>query len=555
MPSHRFCDSQKANFALAALSVILGSFALFAFNNLSTPNTDELYQTLSVKHYSDSPLAMLTFWIGNIWTRIFGFSILSLRNLLSTEQLITVGIATYWLWRHTRNIRLCAAAFLLTCVLFRTSTYFLYNWDAGAYIFDTAALILILSTIANPKPYKFLLCGAALTLVAMARIPTASFIPCAFVILWLACRHKGIPSRLLLDVAGGMTLCFLFVSTVMCGSPSAYCRAFAPENIISGHSPLSDTSYLLYRLRLIVSTTPAKWFPALGCALLPIVMAKCSRSASVIIIVTWTLASLLLIFSFDYAFTLASIWLGMDAPIGIAILLAIPTAWLFIGKIWTLRYCLRLELWACALFMSCVIVGSDAFIERLNSAFMLLPALAIVWPATKGTLRKYIKLMLILSLVCFSSLFAAYSCIFSLKAHEQPVHEKHKVFRGLRLHPEFLKEFGNAEEAIKLVREQKIPYLYIGDRKIAELTYGTDKGPNFHNFHKHPFVLENWLEMKPVLIDSIDAVVYVPETPYPELPAVVADIRASGFTDSIAAGNAIVLSRPSLLQLRDKGAH
>ena len=61
--------------------------------------------------------------------------------------------------------------------------------------------------------------------------------------------------------------------------------------------------------------------------------------------------------------------------------------------------------------------------------------------------------------------------------------------------------------------------------------------------------------MKPVLIDSIDAVVYVPETPYPELPAVVADIRASGFTDSIAAGNAIVLSRPSLLQLRDKGAH
>lgn len=111
MPSHRFCNSQKANYALAALSVILGSFALFAFNNLSTPNTDELYQTLSVKHYSDSPLAMLTFWIGNIWTRIFGFSILSLRNLLSTEQLITVGIATYWLWRHTRNIRLCAAAF------------------------------------------------------------------------------------------------------------------------------------------------------------------------------------------------------------------------------------------------------------------------------------------------------------------------------------------------------------------------------------------------------------------------------------------------------------
>lgn len=105
MPSHRFCNSQKANYALAALSVILGSFALFAFNNLSTPNTDELYQTLSVKHYSDSPLAMLTFWIGNIWTRIFGFSILSLRNLLSTEQLITVGIATYWLWRHTRNIR------------------------------------------------------------------------------------------------------------------------------------------------------------------------------------------------------------------------------------------------------------------------------------------------------------------------------------------------------------------------------------------------------------------------------------------------------------------
>ena len=57
---------------ISLLSVICGLVLPYVALGDYVYWTDEAYQALSVRNYSDAPIGMLAFYIGNLWTRQIG---------------------------------------------------------------------------------------------------------------------------------------------------------------------------------------------------------------------------------------------------------------------------------------------------------------------------------------------------------------------------------------------------------------------------------------------------------------------------------------------------
>lgn len=104
---------------------------------------DEFYQALSVRDYTNAPLAPLSFYIGNIWCRIFGETIVNLRILSSLFASTGIAIGCLYLYRKCNCTRLCCLTFLIMNLGTNLSTR-IYNWDVGSVPFLMMALVSIL---------------------------------------------------------------------------------------------------------------------------------------------------------------------------------------------------------------------------------------------------------------------------------------------------------------------------------------------------------------------------------------------------------------------------
>lgn len=117
--------------ALTILILIAGCIVGFLGANLGMPDPgDESFQALCVADYQNSPIGMLAFYIGHLWQRLTGATVISLRCLASLEMLIAVGLGSFYLYRRSRRAMLSAGVFAICVTIARATAFQLYNGTA-----------------------------------------------------------------------------------------------------------------------------------------------------------------------------------------------------------------------------------------------------------------------------------------------------------------------------------------------------------------------------------------------------------------------------------------
>ena len=547
----------------AVLSVILGVVYLFAFDSFGTPWKDELFQALCVRDPKSAPEGLLTFCIGHAWCGIFGFSIISLRMLASLFEFLSMSLCAVTMWRMTGNRLLSALSFLTGCVLLRTETFAIYNWDICSYLFDAMAMCLLVSCFRRPSVWKTAALGCAIALATAARVPSVAMLPAAMLVtgIFYYKMNRGIrralaaPALILLSWTAAM----LILASLMAGGPVAYVRLFTEGSVVSGHS-FSDTNTLLYRFNWIAMRQPIYWFGSAGCVLIPLILTRLryrrgsdegsgnptrNRRIAIVIIVAWiAISALPLLYNQLYEYSNSNrldFILGACVPIAVGLLLLLPARNLVSGGK-SVSSDVSGQLWSIAAILICMCVGSDAYLQRMAVGFSLPLIIGVIWCASTPGIRRYLRVMLIFTAAVYTSLLTAHYSHLIYKMHDKK-YEQAGPLAGLHTESFIGNELEDGLPAVLEARHRGLKYFYAGNRDLMSLVAGPDNGPSHKNFGFD--VYKYWEWDAPQVLKNIDAVVFYadpakePDNPFFRL------FREEGFTRDEHVVGGVISSRPA----------
>lgn len=498
---------------LTLLTIAAGCVAGFSGVNLGMPDAgDESYQALCVADYHNNPLGMLAFYIGHLWQQLTGETILSLRCLASLCTVLAVGLSSLYLYRRTGKALMSAGVFAICVIVVRASAFQLYNWDSGSYLFDAVALVAVASFLRGGDPRKVFIAAVAAPCMALARVPSAVFIPIIFGFVWAGCRRHGFSTR---DTALTLTaytvtviVSALLLTTLMCGSPAEYIASFRPENLVGGHSP-ADLPEWIKRIGEL-GYNQLVWITPSAAALMAALFFSRMRSGyrwlrAVVILVLMALAAV--IYRHREAWC-GFEWnsLGADLPLLFFMLLLFPA--------WNLTHSHRLntprlELWWCAAMAVMMSFGSDTFFERMCGGFVLPVIIAAGWPAaiTSHGMFRLVRNVLLMSLAVFGTVVAEQ---WVMKARIDTVvpPARYAPLRGLRISPYALNWLEVNEAAVNSARTLGMRYVICANRFIPQLVLGRDNGPRLSLFHIDTSDPSIWPPEQNLAIDSAQMVIF-----------------------------------------------
>lgn len=530
-------NSTKYIILIACL--VVGTAIMFILDNYHSFWKDEFFQAICVRRYKEAPLGLLTFFIGHLWTDIFGFSLLNLRYLVSIEYALAVGVCAFSLYRITRNPILTGLSFLLGCVLLKTTAFSLYNWDSGTYLIDAIAICLLVRLTGRPTKLGFLLLGMVIGLMTLGRTPSVIFLPLAAAIVFMT-PDSRIPRRgkwtASLLMAAGWIVCMLLLTWLILGSPANYILAFMDGNVVTGHSPFKDGYALFQRLLFIVEKMSMAWFYGIGCMLLSIILPKLKKLSSIIGVFALWLAYISLLIYKSYSWGINT--LGADSSIGLGLLLVYPVFMLFHkGKRDRL---LIVRLWAVLFLYVAMTFGSDAYVERIAAGFTVPLIIGILWKTRLGEIRLYLKYLILTAFITFFTIFAVEIAV-NIKNYYRFKYSR-PPFTGIYNHPsleEYLKKF---DVSIPYLQREGTKFAPIGEHIVLELTFGKANGLPFQEFQYSLHETDGWEVYRDSMLSSVDAFVY-PLGEDLESKGMIEDIRNSGFTDSLRMGDSMILYR------------
>lgn len=232
-----------ASVTLAVLFVLLGIVALCLNIPYNFFEVDEAYQAFSIRHYDSSPLALLTFFLGHVWTQIFGDTFFALRTLCMLCYLTAIGTATIFYYRRTGNRLFATLLFMTGCLLANLAGFGIYNWDTGAYPVECFGAIASLRYLERPTLRRSLLCGVLFGLMVLFRLPLA-----AVVLIWICLtswlRHtRRLSSReyiaqLLLPLLVMVIVTIAIAALILAGS-GGFAGLSGEDSLIKGHGASS----------------------------------------------------------------------------------------------------------------------------------------------------------------------------------------------------------------------------------------------------------------------------------------------------------------------------
>ena len=252
---------------ISLLSVICGLVLPYVALGDYVYWTDEAYQALSVRNYSDAPIGMLAFYIGNLWTRLAGDGLYQLRLLMVICYQISIAASCLFLYRKTGQPLLSSLLFLMLCVAARFVSLPLYGWDAGAYPFMTAFAIGLLWYMGRPGLRRIAAVGALSALMVLSRASTLAALPAILVLIIWGSRDER---RRLVTVVKQSAVGLIVFAAIGCGvillmtggDFSVYVRAWSPDNIINRHF---ETGYLIWRLQECSRNVFVAYYPMALC--------------------------------------------------------------------------------------------------------------------------------------------------------------------------------------------------------------------------------------------------------------------------------------------------
>lgn len=541
--------SRMQNFGnlILVFCILLGIAVMFAIDNYGGFWEDEIFQTLSVRNYMEAPLGLLTFYIGHVWTEIFGFTMLSLRYLTSIETTLAICVTTVFLFGLTGNKLLTAFTFLVACILTKLSAFPLYNWDSGSYLFDALSVCLLISVLTKPSNWKYLWLGFSIGLMTLGRAPSGLFLPLSMLMVVLASRlneKRYKPLRGTIIIFAGWLAAMLLFTTIVLSIPTKYVELLTGGNVISGHSPLKDWGYLFERLLGIIKKTTWTWFPGVGCMLLAVIMPKIKRKRNQFWILSiWVLFCLILSYNlvkFDLDIPLI---LGGDASVGLGFLLVYPLYYLFNhGKRDKL---LTICLWSVLCLYISMMCGSDAYIERIETGFTIPLIIGLLWKTGIKGIRSYIKYALGCLMIVFGLMLCNYMINMVVRMNKIGEVRIEIPFAGIHTEREswWLDEINNVDQAIPYLQENNVRFAYFGHHFLIELFYGKNEGLPFQEYQQRLEWEEGWGPYKQQVLKNVDAFVHKDRrAPYFH-KVIKPEIESLGFTDSVKMGDATIFFR------------
>lgn len=381
-------------FGVAFVFVSLGSFMLVG---------DEAYQALCVRDYLQCPMAMFAFWMGNVWTTVFGDNLMGLRALMALCYLASISAGCAVLYHRTKAGMFTAMVFMAMCAATPFSTLFIYGWDAGAYPWMTLFTITLLWYMTRPSLPRIAALGASCAVMVLSRVPTLAALPVTLVFVIAVRREGGRISwrHVAADYAIGLFAFaitgFIAVLLITDAHPMLYLDAWNPDNIINGHF---DGARIAYRFKQSVQSVICAYAPMLLCLSGAVFMLRVKRrrmawlcvvAAAVVALSVLTIRSYM-----ERSAYVAGIVQGM-----LVVVLLMPALWDACNpdRIFTRR----IELWAIASCSLLAAVGSDGFLERPMAVSLIPVACAYVYPKFSKYLRPFCGLaaIAILAAACF----------------------------------------------------------------------------------------------------------------------------------------------------------
>lgn len=526
----------------------LGCIAMFLLENYGGPGRDEQFQTLSVREYDISPLGLLVFWIGHKWSDLFGFSMLNLRILASIESLLAVGVTSVYFYRQLHKPMLSCIVFFLGCILLRTTGFNIYNWDSGTYLFDAISVCLLVSIIRHPSNSKCIWLGISIALMTLGRLPSGIFLPFSLLLIWIS--QTGTPNkfrlRSILLITGTWFLTVVLITWTILGSPIRYIELLTAGNMVTGHSLSEDSEWLINRFIDLIFTIPRNYAIALACIVFTVVCACIKRKMLnfiYAIIAFWSLLLLYIGFTFPHGIYSHKWPLGYDLPLSICLLLSVPVYNIFHKTKIKLTRETKLSLWACFALLCAMAFGSDAYWERCVSGFIIPVILCLLWPLKITGFHKFLHYFVLISTLTFSAAFIGHN--YSLWKHLkdlQPISDS-KVMEGLKGRSIASDEVTKSHDAILKLRNDHIPYIYLGNHLGANLEFGPDEGFSFQHYHYQFSYYDYWKKFNSTYIDNADAVIYLPDFEDYEYDQIVPELKMMGFRKEEKIGDAIILYR------------
>lgn len=387
-------NRNKYKTAIGVLLILIGIVILFS-NRLyySGFSADENYQALCVRDYKNSPLAIGVFYLGHLWTDVWGFSLLSLRLLCRACFLFSITVGTSFLFNQTKNFLLAASTFLICCISTDLGCFSFYNWDTGAYPFETIGVLAFIAYIRKQNICRTIILGCACGIMATARIPLLSTFILAIPLI-IYCRDKKVCSCahlfyqifiVFISMALTVSSSYLFIT----GSLHELKECLSLNNVITGHGIdfRNFISTYIWRTEAFLPMVILSMIPITSCFIGAIAIYMNNKTRiwliciSICFIINWSILRINALCHDTYIPPLFGI--GLSLPL---ILSFIPfssyTKWLGSNeniskysttnrlRIQMLCYCGLIFLWG---------VGSDTPFQRWDSPVIIPFVIATAW--------------------------------------------------------------------------------------------------------------------------------------------------------------------------------
>jgi len=467
---------------LSVVMLILGiAFPYIGLGN-DMLGRDEAYQALCVMNYSDSPLAMLTFYIGNLWIGLFGNEIIWLRRLMVLCYQVSIAISCIYLYYRTRRLMLVSTLFLTMCLGVRYVAMSLYGWDAGAYPFMTIFMVALLIYATSPSLGKIIFVGCTAGFMVMSRVPTLAALP--FILVAIIYVRRGADGScdvrtVLSDSLVGLMLfavtVLLVILLMTSGNIDNYISAWTSDNIINGHF---DKDMLIWRWKDVARRTVTAFYPMMLCFAGACYMLRVQRHYRLNLLLTALVCTVL---SFYFLKTY-NLYLEYAAGIYESFfLLIIFLPWLYNM---THKIPVSVSVFPLVVIAFCSIlagIGSDGFLERPMTVNTI-PLLCIfIYDKFRGVMRYFLSFALLSAFAMFAFLVVSEAkgleYDFSDKQHMAGIKTK---ARGGNV----VERFMQVSPVIESLKSRGIDCSIVGtDRYEFDYVFNNAVSYNLHHFH------------------------------------------------------------------------
>ena len=477
-------DRRRLKYAvLAAVTVLSLVIPWIGLGLGAVNNGDEGYMNLCIKDYRNSPLAMLTFYTGHLWTSLFGDSFLTIRRLGYVMGTLAILIGCIYYFQRTRKMLQAVFLFALGCAVMSLERFMIYNWDLAAYPYYALLSVLVIDDIRRPGLWKVSAAGFTVCMLAMSRIQLVILIPVFAVIVAMPVRKvPNMCTRHVLVYLLSVSVAFVLLTWVMCGSVSAYISAFSPDNIITGHG-LKDMmrTYYIFKDKFAVNTSA--YSLSLSVIIMSVAITMCpvvSRARKTI------LYGFMAFLGFSYYLVLLSIYstvfniLTSFTGIVFFLLLLLPVCNLVRAKKVKIPVLQLVVVW---ILLAAPVLGSDYSICRMFGSFLLAPLMAILYPycLRNAMLRRLTRNLMSVCIVAYG--FAMVGRVYISAEYACHPMDDFPLQKGIRSCWWDYKEWIKIREITRSVEETGARLNYDGWRYAYAYSMQSAPVTNLHLYH------------------------------------------------------------------------